>query len=508
MKVYLSVDLGAGSGRVIAGKSDFSEGHSEREYLELEELHRFDNNNVELPGGYFWDIIGLYRNIVTGIRAGVDKYGDAVQSIGIDTWGCDYALISKNGNLLGMPYQYRDTRSEGMEEKADSLMKMEEIYAHTGISPAFYNTSLHLLAQAQQKSRALNEADRLLFISDLIAYWLTGEKANERTIASTSQLYSPATKDWAWDVIDALGIPRGVFGKINDPGTILGTTRKDIEGKIGKSGIKVVNAPQHDTAAAVAGIPIGASSEDKDAVDVWISSGTWSIMGVEIDEPILTPDAQEAGFANETGVNNSIRFLKNISGLWMIQECRRHWRDEEGKDFGYGALAQLATEAEPFTAFVDPDDPVFSTPGNMPGKIQEYCRKTGQTVPEKKGTILRIASESVALKYRLTFDQLGELVKKNLGKELGKVYMGGGGIQNQMLTQNAADAIGREVVAGPIEATSCGNLITQMVALGDLPDIKAGRDLILRSNDILHYQPQDVDEWAKQLEHFKTIINQ
>ena len=507
MKVYLSVDLGAGSGRVIAGKSDFSEGHTDHEYLELEELHRFENNNAELPGGYYWDVIGLYRNIVEGIRAGVSKYGDAVQSVGIDTWGCDYGLISVSGNLLGIPYQYRDPRSEGMEELADELVGLDRIYAETGVSPAFYNTSLHLLAQVHKKSRSLREADRILFISDLLGYWLTGEKANERTIASTSQLYSPATQDWAWDVIEGLGIPKKIFGKIHDPGTILGTTRPELEGKIGRKGLKVVNTPQHDTASAVAGIPIGASSEDHEAVDVWISSGTWSIMGVELEEPILTKAASEAGFANETGVDNSIRFLKNISGLWMIQECRRQWQDE-GEDYGYGALAQLAAEAEPFTAFVDPDDAVFSTPGNMPEKIREYCRMTGQTVPEKKGTILRIASESIALKYRLTFDQLAELVKGHLGKELGKVYMGGGGIQNQMLTQNAADAIGREVVAGPVEATSCGNLITQMVALGDLPDTAAGRKLILRSNDIKHYLPQDADEWAQQLEKFKSIINQ
>jgi len=505
MKVYLSVDLGAGSGRVIAGKTDFSEGHSAREYLELEELHRFENNNAELPGGFYWDVIGIYRNILKGIRVGIDKYGDAVQSVGIDTWGCDYGLISKNGNMLGMPYQYRDTRSEGMAEEADRIIGNDKIYAQTGVSPAFYNTSLHLLAQMRSKSQALSEADRLLFISDLLAYWLTGKKATERTIASTSQLYSPATKDWAWEVIDGLGIPRRIFGNIHDPGTILGSTRSALEGKIGTKALTVVNSPQHDTASAVAGIPIGASSENQDAIDVWISSGTWSIMGVELDEPILTKEAQEAGFANETGVNNTIRFLKNISGLWMVQECRQ-WVGEEGEDYGYAALAQLASEAEPFTAFVDPDDPLFSTPGNMPEKIKEYCRNTGQPVPEKKGTILRIASESVALKYRVTFDQLAELVKANFGKELGKVYMGGGGIQNQMLTQNAADAIGREVVAGPIEATSCGNLITQMVALGDLPDIKAGRELILRSNEINHYHPEDADEWANQLERFKSII--
>ncbi len=505
MKVYLSVDLGAGSGRVIAGKSDFSEGHTDHEYLEIEELHRFDNNNAELPGGYFWDIIGIYRNIVEGIRKGVDKYGDAVQSVGIDTWGCDFGLISGNGNLLTIPRQYRDPRSEGMGEEIDRIIGQDKVYSLTGVSPAFYNTSEHLLAQVKSKSSALTEAKDLLFISDLLAYWLTGLKATERTIASTSQLYSPATQDWAWEVIEALGIPKCIFGRIHDPGTILGKTRPELDGKIGMSGLTVVNSPQHDTASAVAGIPIGASSEDKDAVDVWVSSGTWSIMGVELDQPILTQEAKALGFANETGVDNSIRFLKNISGLWMIQECRRHWQTE-GTDYNYAALVELASQAEPFTAFVDPDDPMFSTPGNMPGKIVEYLEKTGQPVPELKGTILRIATESIALKYRLVFEQLEELIQNSLGKKLGKVYMGGGGIQNVMLAQNAANAIGREVVAGPIEATSCGNLITQMVALGDLPDTAAGRDLILRSNDIKHYLPDDAATWETQVARFKTII--
>lgn len=506
MKVYLAVDLGAGSGRVIAGKSDFSDGHSDREYLELEELNRFDNNNAELPSGYYWDILGLYNNILDGIRKGVDKYGDAVKSIGIDTWGCDFGLLSRNKTLLAIPRQYRDPRSEGMAEEADKLIGQDRIYSLTGISPAFYNTSEHLLAQVRGDSTSLANAANLLFISDILGYWLTGEMANERTIASTSQLYSPATRDWAWEVIDGLGIPREIFGKINDTGSILGTTRPDLDGKIGKAGIKVVNAPQHDTASAVAGIPIGSSSEDKEAMDVWVSSGTWSIMGVELPEPILTKEAQTAGFANETGVDGTIRFLKNISGLWMIQECRRHWL-VEGEDYGFAALAQLASEADSFTAFVDPDDPVFSSPGDMPRKIKDYCKRTNQPVPQKKGTILRIASESIALKYRLVFDQLAELVKGQFGKELGKVYMGGGGIQNEMLTQNAANAIGREVVAGPIEATSCGNLITQMVALGDLPDTKAGRELILHSNEIKNYLPTKATTWEAQVERFKSIIN-
>lgn len=500
MKVYLAVDLGAGSGRVMAGKTDFSKGHSDHEYLELEEMHRFDNPGTELPGGHFWNILGLYREIVEGIRKGIDKYGDKVRSVGIDTWGCDYGLVSSNGKLLGIPVQYRDPRSEGMGEEADRLVGQDKIYASTGIMPAFYNTSEHLLAQVKSNSSALAEAKHLLFIPDLLAYWLSGEMANERTVASTSQLFNPKTDDWAWDVIEGLGIPKRIFGKVVKPSTVLGTIRESLAAQIGSSELKVVSSPSHDTASAVAGIPIGSKSTDGKQ-DVWISSGTWSVMGVEIQDPILTEEARLAGFANELGIDDSVRFLKNISGLWMIQECKRHWATE-GENHGYAALAELATEAEPFSAFVDPDDALFASPGQMPEKIKEFCRKTGQPVPEKKGTILRVATESIALKYRVVFDQLAKVT----GKELGKVYMGGGGIQNALLTQAASSAIGREVIAGPIEATSSGNLISQMVATGDIPSIKAGRELILRSQEIQEYTPQDPELWDEQLTRFKSIL--
>lgn len=504
MKVFLAVDLGAGSGRVMAGKSDFSEGHtkSEHEILELEELHRFENNSTELPGGYFWDVLGLYRNIIEGIRAGIDKYGDDVQSIGIDTWGCDYGLISSNGTLLGIPHQYRDPRSQGMSAKIDELVGQEKVYACTGIMSAFYNTSEHLLAQVYKESTALKEAKNLLFIPDLLAYWLTGEKAVEKTIASTSQLFNPLTNDWAWEIIEKLGIPKGIFGRIVEPSTILGNIRPDLAQKIGTETLPVVSAPSHDTASAVAGIPIGSASEKgTDKQDVWISSGTWSIMGVELQSPIQTSEAYAAGFSNEMGVEGSVRFLKNISGLWIIQECRRFWADQ-GTSYDYGALAELAYEAEPFFAFIDPDHPLFSSPGDMPQKIAEFCRQTGQDVPEKKGTLLRIASESIAMKYRIVFDQLSAA----LGKNLDKVYMGGGGIQNTMLTQNTADALGREVVAGPVEATSCGNIISQMVATGSLPNITAGRELILQSNQIKNYQPNDHSAWNDQLQRYKALL--
>ncbi|MFK7910689.1 MAG: rhamnulokinase family protein [Akkermansiaceae bacterium] len=502
-QVYLAIDLGAGSGRVIAGVVNVSESGQvdDQSTLKLEELHRFENRGCELPGGYFWNIIGIYENILEGLRIGIEKFGNDVVAIGIDTWGCDYGLISSNGNLLGIPHQYRDPRSEGMDTEADKLIGQDKIYASTGIMPAFYNTSGQLLAQVKNGSSALTEADSLLFIPDLLAYFLTGEKGNEQTVASTSQLFNPEKMDWAWNIIDALGIPRDIFCRIIKPGQTIGKLRPELTRKLGAGEISVVAAPSHDTASAVAGIPIGSVTGSDDGRDVWISSGTWSIMGIESPRPIMTEAARAAGFANEVGVEDSVRFLKNISGLWMIQECRRQWT-EEGTQLSYAELAELALAAEAFTAFVDPDDPVFSSPGDMPNKIVDYCEKTGQSVPTNKGTILRIVSESIAMKYRVVYDSLGDV----LGEKLGKVYMGGGGIQNELLTQNASDAIGQVIVAGPIEATSCGNLITQMVATGALMDTASGRALIERSNAMQTYQPKNMALWQEQLLRFQEVI--
>lgn len=475
--VFLAVDLGAGSGRVLAGVVD-------AQSLRLEELHRFDNPGTDLPGGSFWNVIGLYRDIIEGIRVGVERFGDKIVSIGLDTWGCDHGLLAADGRLLGMPHQYRDPRSNGMEEEAEKRFGQANIYASTGIMPAFYNTSSHLLAEVLRDSPALRDATRLLFIPDLLAYWLCGKQVTERTIASTSQLLNPQTQDWAWDVIEGLGLPRAIFGEIVAPGTVLGPVRAEVARLIGRDGITVVASAHHDTAAAVAGIPA------TEPAHLWISSGTWSIMGVELPEPVLSEEARAAGFGNELGVAGTVRFLKNISGLWLIQECRRQWA-LEGEDLGYAALAKLAEQAEPFAAFIDPDDASFASPGEMPAKIQEFCRRTGQAVPSDKGSILRVATESIALKYRHVFDK----VKKLTGREFQRVHMGGGGIQNAMLTQATADALGIEVLAGPVEATSCGNIITQMVATGHLKDIASGRALIRASLEIQTFLPRDSARW-------------
>ncbi len=488
-KVFIAVDLGAGSGRVIAAKTDL-------QTLELAEVHRFDNPGTDLPGGAFWNIVGLYREILEGLRRAVLLHGEAIVSIGIDTWGCDFGLIDETGELLGMPHQYRDPRFEGMAEVMHGIIPEAEVYARTGIKTNFYNSSLHLLAAKRKASPALMNAERLLFVPDILAYWLTGRQAVERTVASTSQLLDPRTGDWAWSVIEALGLPRKLFGEVVTPGALLGPIREEVARIIGRAGIPVVATASHDTAAAVAGIPMSHGE------NLWLSSGTWSIMGVEATEPITSPAALAHGFCNELGVAQSVRFLKNIGGLWLIQECKRQW-ELDGENLSYAEMATLANAATPFTAFIDPDDATFASPGEMPAKIRAYCEKTGQAVPQDKGQILRVATESLALKYRVVFDDICSLT----GRDFTRLHAGGGGIQNELLSQATADALGIEVIAGPVEATSCGNVITQMIGTGHLADLQAGRDLIRRSFEFRTFSPTNPEAWEIAFVRFRAVLD-
>ena len=488
MPTFLSIDLGAGSGRVIAGRSDSQK-------LELEEIHRFENPGTDLPGGSFWNLVGLFRSIQEGLRLAASRYGSEIVAIGIDTWGCDFGLVDESGRLLGLPHQYRDPRHEGMADIMHKRISEWEIYRHTGITTNFYNTSLHLVAEGRYQSPALAHASGLLFVPDILAYWLSGKRAVERTVASTSQLLDPSTGDWAWDVIDALKLPRRIFGEIVEPGTVLGTLREEVKSATGLGDIPVVASASHDTASAVAGIPM--QGDDR----LWLSSGTWSIMGIECHEPILSSDAFSARFCNELGVEGSVRFLKNISGLWLIQECRRQWA-LDGDELGFGDLAELAEAAEPHAAFIDPDSPEFAAPGNMPAKIRDYCQRTHQSIPETKGQILRVASESLAMKYRVIVDALRQLSSKDFQT----LHAGGGGIQNAALCQATADACGLTVIAGPVEATSCGNLIVQMIATGHLADLAAGRQLIRDSFEFTTYTPRNHSDWDRAFERFKSVI--
>ncbi len=488
-QTFLAVDLGAGSGRVMAAI------HADGK-LELEELHRFDNPGTDLPGGSFWNLIGLYRDILEGLRKGVEAHGESIVSIGIDTWGCDFGFVGEHDALLGMAHQYRDPRSEGMAEVMHGMMSEADIYTHTGIKTNFYNSSLHLVAEAQRDNPALKNAKNLLFVPDILAFWLTGEQAVERTVASTSQLLNPKTGDWAWDVIEGLGLPKEIFGKIVAPGTVLGPVRDEVARLIGKAGIPVVASASHDTASAVAGIPMEGTG------NLWLSSGTWSIMGIESPDAVTTPEALEAGFCNEVGVFDTVRLLKNIGGLWLLQECKREW-ELQGESLDYGTMATLAEEAEPFSALIDPDDAVFASPGEMPQKIAAWCEKTGQKVPADKGTILRIATDSLALKYRMVFEAACGLS----GRQFETLHAGGGGIQNQALSQATANALAIPVVAGPVEATSCGNVIMQMIATDSIADLKAGRELIRQSFEFKTYQPEDTAEWDAAYERFQTLLD-
>jgi rhamnulokinase len=488
MKVFLAVDLGAGSGRVIAGEVGDSS-------LRLREIHRFDNPGTDLPGGSFWNLIGLFREIQEGLRLAAGTYGSAIVSIGIDTWGVDFGLLDARGRLLGMPHQYRDPRHEGMPEKLHALMPEAEIYRHSGITTNFYNSSLQLLAEKERQSPALLHAERLLFVPDILGYWLSGRAAVERTIASTSQLLDAASGDWCWEIIDAMGLPRKLFGEIVPPGTILGSLRDEVRRVTGLGEIPVVASACHDTASAVAGIPLEGENQP------WLSSGTWSIMGLETREPIRSEAAFQARCCNEQGVDGTVRFLKNISGLWLIQECRRQWA-LEGQELSYAEMARMADAAEAFTAFIDPDAPEFAAPDHMPERIRNYCREHGQAVPESAGQILRVVTESLALKYRVTLQSFQELS----GTRFNRLCVGGGGIQNESLVQATADACGVEVVAGPTEATSCGNLITQMIATGHLTDLAAGRRLIRNPFDFATYQPQGGEAWTQAAERFRKLI--
>lgn len=488
-KVHIAIDLGASSGRVIAS-------FLVEQKIELREIHRFENPAIELPSGLYWNIFGLYHEILTGLKKAVDLYNEEIRSIGIDTWGCDFGLFDGQGEIIGTPHQYRDPRIDGVAEKMHDLMPEEEIFSYTGIKTNFYNSALHLLSLRLKNSAALSQARTLLFIPDILAYWLTGVQCVEKTNASTSQLLNAETGDWSEEVIEALGLPRTIFGKIVPPGTIIGNLRAELKDTLGRSDIPFVVAPCHDTASAVAGIPLS------EAEPLWLSSGTWSIMGVEKKSPIRSEEALSYGFCNELGIDQSVRFLKNIGGLWIIQECKRHW-DRKGETHSFAELAQLSTDAQPFFAFIDPDDPSFASPGDMPERIRQYCEKTGQAVPDSIGQILRVATDSLALKYRVVYERIVKLS----GRSYARLHAGGGGIQNEALCQATANALGIEVQAGPIEATSCGNIITQMLATGEIKTFAEGRELIRKSFEFKTYLPQEADSWNQAYANFQKVID-
>jgi rhamnulokinase len=485
-KVYLAIDLGAESGRVMAG---IWSGRT----LRLEEVHRFPNGPVALGGTLRWDILRLWAEIQRGLSLAAKKYGKAVVSVGADTWGVDFVLQSRNGEILGQPHHYRDARTNGIMEKAFRTVPRAEIFAQTGLQFMQFNTLFQLLATKRKTPELLDSAKRLLFIPDFLHWALCGSTVAEFTIASTSQCLDPKTRSWARGLLRKFGLPTSILPDIVQPGTRLGKLRPDLVERTGLSGVEVVAPPSHDTASAVAGVPTANTGRSNWA---YISSGTWSLMGVEAAGPSLSARTSEINLTNEGGVDGTIRLLKNIMGLWLVQQCKRSF-DAKGVRREYADLARLASEAQPLRSVVNPDDSRFLNPPDMPRAIQDYCRESKQPVPRTEGELVRCAYESLALKYRQVLGWLEELA----GNRIEVIHIVGGGSQSGILNQFTADACQRPVITGPIEATAMGNLLVQVRADGELSSLAEMRQVVRKSSEVKTYEPGNPAPWDAAAAH-------
>ncbi|HZJ83868.1 MAG TPA: rhamnulokinase [Clostridia bacterium] len=483
----LAFDFGASGGRGIIGQFD-------GQRLTLDEIHRFSNDPVQVKGHLYWDVLRLLWNMEQTFLKYSNEGRDDLASVGIDTWGVDYGLLDKDGDLLGNPYHYRDERTEEIMGEAFSRMSKEDIFGRTGIAFQKFNSLYQLLAMAIEKPYILEETDTLLFMPDLLAYFLTGEKATEFTMASTSQLLDAKTGDWCHDLLKAMSIPQEIFTFIQQPGSFRGRILSDLGQKLGIGNIPVTAVASHDTGSAVVAVP---AIEGNHA---YLSSGTWSLMGVEVDKPIINEKTLEWNYTNEGGIDGTYRLLKNIMGLWIIQECKREW-DRRGEVYSYGEIAEMASGAEPFKSFIHPDNDIFYSPGRMPQKIQEFCRDTGQKVPETKAEIIRCVIESLAMAYRWSMEKLEEIT----GNKLDTLHIVGGGTQNKLLNQLTANAIGRPVICGPTEATATGNLMVQAMALGEVANLRQARQVVKDSFPTEDYMPKDTHLWDRAYEDYLKI---
>jgi rhamnulokinase len=438
-------------------------------------------------------VLRLFWEVKQGVGMSIQRFGRDIASMGLDTWGVDFALLDRDDRLIGNPYHYRDPRTDGMMEEAFRRVPRAEIFERTGIQFMQLNTLYQLLSMALGGSAELESAHRLLMMPDLLNFWLTGRKVCELTEATTSQLYDPRAGDWARHMLDRLGIPSHILSEVVPPGAVLGPLLPSVAEEVGLSDVPVIVPACHDTGSAVAAVPFGPAPER----GCYISSGTWSLMGVEVSEPVITPQSLEYNFTNEGGVRSTFRLLKNIMGLWLVQECRRVWA-REGESYSYDELTQMADRAVPFSAVVNPDDPVFLHPADMPAEIRGFCARTGQPVPEDKGAMVRCVLESLALTYRSTLEKLEAI----LGRELEVIHIVGGGSRNRLLSQFTADATQRPVLAGPVEATAIGNVLMQALAVREFASLEEARAVVRSSFDVVHYQPGDPAPWDRAYERF------
>lgn len=488
MVKVLGFDYGASSGRAMLAIYDNGK-------VTLEEVHRFSNDPVNINGTMYWDVLRLFHELKTGIIECRKKGHGDISSIAIDTWGVDFGLLDKDGRLLENPVHYRDSRTDGMIDKACEVVPKEEIYRRTGIQFMQFNTLYQLYALSQTRPELLERAETMLFMPDLLNYFLTGEKHSEYSIASTAQMLDINTGDWDRDLLDKLGIPHHFLADIIDGGTVVGMLKDEICDEVQINPIPVISVAAHDTGSAVISAP---AQTDNFA---FLSSGTWSLLGTELKKPIVSDKAAELEYSNEGGFNRTIRFLKNIMGLWIYQDCRRQW-NREGDVMSFDELEFGARAAEPFRSLIDPDNVLFYHHGHMPEKIQEFCRNTGQPVPEDKPQMVKCIMESLALKYRYVYEGLEEVV----GHRIPQLHIVGGGCKNVMISQFTANALNRTVTTGPIEATSTGNIMGQLIALKEIADMEEAREVIRNSFEINEWIPEDADKWDEVYKFFVENI--
>lgn len=491
-KVYLAIDLGAESGRVIAGMFDGTT-------VTLEEVHRFPNGPIDVAGTRRWDLIGLWREILEGLRKSAQRFGDKIVSVGVDSWGVDYVLLSEKNEMLGAPYNYRDARTNGMVEHACSRVPRQEIFEQTGIQFMQINSLIQLISMQLNDPQFLTFADKFLMVADFFHWLLCGSKVVEFTNATTSQCLHPTTGDWSNDLLRKFDIPTKIFPEVVPPGTKLGTLRKEISHQTGLGRIDVIAPATHDTAAAVAAVPTQHTGKSNWA---YISSGTWSLIGVEVQNAILTPEALAENITNEGGIDGTYRLLKNVMGLWLVQECKRSF-ERQGKVFDYDDLTLMAMRSDAFESIINPNDPVFLNPEDMAVTIRNWCREHGETVPETEGALIRCALESLAFKYHTVLSGIEKLT----GVPTEVIHVVGGGSQNALLNQFTADVCGVPVVAGPIEATALGNVLVQARAAGDVSSLEEMRSIVRSSAELTTFQPQATVLWRQIYTRYLKLVH-
>lgn len=485
-KKVLAIDFGASSGRAIVGIFD-------GERVALEEIHRFSNDPVILGGTMYWDVLRLFHEIKQSL---IKAKPYDVESVAIDTWGVDFGLIDKDGRLIDNPVHYRDARTNGMLDEAFKLIPKDNFYKETGNQFMEINTAFQLLSLVKNRPELLERADKMLMMPDLFSYFLTGEKKAERSIASTTQLFDQNTKDWSRETVRVLGINEEILPEITESGSIIGTLSKELCEELDIKPVKVIAVCGHDTQSALVAAP--ANNNDF----AFLSSGTWSLLGTELDEPIINEKSLALNVTNEQGYAGKTSFLKNIIGLWLIQESRRQWI-REGMEYSFMELETLAKEAEPFKCFIDPDAPEFTPAGNIPKRIREYCEKSGQYVPQTVGEIMRCIYESLALKYKAAISELEECT----GKKFETLYMIGGGTKDKFLSALTANSCGITVSSGPVEATAMGNVLIQLMAQGEVENLSRAREIVRASEKISYFEPEDTDEWEKAYEKYEKVID-